>query len=157
MYKTNLASTVCVAVCVLGGLAVLGLPADDQAEAEAGAQAASDTSAAAGRYFEQRTYHAAPGKLEDLHKRFEDHTLRLFEKHGIESVGYWTPADGDAAKDTLVFLLAYPSKEAREASWKAFSQDPDWKKAHAESEADGPLVEKVEQLFMSPTDYSPLK
>jgi hypothetical protein len=155
MFKTNLARTLCVAVCALGGVAVLGLRADDQAGADA--QPAAEKSSTTGRYFEQRTYHAAPGKLEALHKRFRDHTLRLFEKHGIENVGYWTPADGDEAGNTLVFLLAYPDKEARDASWKAFAQDPDWKKAHAASEADGPLVEKVDQLFMSPTDYSPLK
>ena len=156
MSTIRLAKTLCV-VMTLGGLAAFTLRADDQAAAGAdGAQPAAE-SGAKGRYFEQRTYHAAPDKLDALHARFRDHTLRLFEKHGIESVAYWTPADGDAAKNTLVFLLAYPDKAAREASWKAFSEDPEWKKAHAESEANGPLVQKVEQLFMTPTDYSPLK
>ena len=159
MSKINLAKMMCVVLAALGGLAALTLRAEDRPAAadDAALPAADKTGAANGRYFEQRTYHAAPGKLEALHARFRDHTLRLFKKHGIESIAYWTPADGDAAKDTLVFLLAYPSKEAREASWKAFANDPEWKKAHAESEANGPLVEKVDQLFMTPTDYSPMK
>lgn len=110
-----------------------------------------------GRYFEMRTYHAAPGKLDALHVRFRDHTLRLFKKHGIQSVGYWTPAVEEGANGTLVFLLAYPSKEDREKRWNAFANDPEWKTAKAESEKDGPLVEKVEQVFMTPTDYSPMK
>ena len=155
MSKTHLARTLCV-VFALGsvGLAALNLraAADDQP-----AEASKATAGGKGRYFEMRTYHAAPGKLDALHARFRDHTLALFEKHGIESVAYWTPADGDAAKNTLVFLLAYPDRAAREASWKAFMDDPDWKKAHAASEADGPLVQKVDQVFMTPTDYSPLK
>ena len=155
MSKTNLGKMLCV-VCALGGLAALTLRAADEPVGDA-QPAADKPGEADGRYFEQRTYHAAPGKLEALHARFRDHTLQLFEKHGIESVAYWTPADGDAAKNTLVFLLAYPDKAARETSWKTFADDPAWKKAKAASEADGPLVQKVDQLFMSPTDYSPLK
>ena len=112
---------------------------------------------AKGKYFEMRIYTAAAGKMDALHARFRDHTLKLFKKHGIENVAYWTPADGDGAKNTLVYVLAYPDKKSCDASWKAFRDDPEWKKAHAESETDGPLVQKVEQLFMNPTDYSPLK
>jgi hypothetical protein len=114
-------------------------------------------SSAGGRFFEMRTYHTAEGKLEALHERFRNHTNRLFRKHGIEIVAYWTPADDPAAKDTLVFILAYPSREAREKSWQGFTNDPEWKKAAAESEKDGKLVTKVDQLFMNPTDYSPIK
>lgn len=106
------------------------------------------------RYFEMRTYTANPGKMEALHARFRDHTNRLFTKHSIEMVGYWNPV---APENTLVFVLAYPSKEAREASWKAFGGDPEWVKAKAESEKDGPLVSKAVSVFMLPTDYSPLK
>lgn len=161
MPKLNLAKMLCVViVAAVGGLAALNLRAQDRpaAPADDAALPAADKSGAAGsRYFEQRTYHAAPDKLEALHARFRDHTLALFKKHDIENVAYWTPADGDAAKNTLVFLLAYPNKEAREMSWKAFSADPEWKKAHADSEADGPLVQKVDQLFMTATDYSPMK
>jgi hypothetical protein len=104
------------------------------------------------RVLEMRIYHTAPGKMGDLHTRFRDHTLKLFKKHGIKSVGYWTPVDAPDSK--LLFLLEYPSKEAREASWKAFMADPDWQAAHKASEANGKLVEKVDQVFLEPLDYS---
>lgn len=109
------------------------------------------------RFFEMRTYHTPDGKLEALHDRFRQHTNRLFRKHGIEMVGYWTPADAPASKNTLVFILAYPSREEHQKRWNAFANDPEWQKAKAESERDGPLVTKVDQLFMNPTDYSPAK
>ena len=155
MTRTRLTMISCVAI-TLGGIVALNLRAADEPVAKPAA--AKEDGPAAARYFEMRTYHAAPGKLEALHDRFRDHTLRLFDKHGIESVAYWThaPADGTPA-DTLVFILAYKDKDAREAAWKAFQADPDWVKAKAESEANGPLVQKVDQVFMTPTDYSPLK
>ncbi|MBM3980929.1 MAG: NIPSNAP family protein [Planctomycetes bacterium] len=104
--------------------------------------------------YEMRTYYPAKGKMDALHARFKNHTLKLFEKHGITNVAYFTPlADKDAK---LVFFLSYPSKAAREKSWKAFLDDPDWKKAYADSEKDGKLVEKVEQRFLTTTEYSPL-
>ena len=159
MTKPRLARTLCV-VFALGGLAALTLRADDKPAAGGGARPAADKAAAAAdsRYFEMRTYHAAPGKLEALHDRFRDHTLRLFDKHGIESVAYWTSAAAEGKPaDTLVFILAYKDKEARESAWKAFGEDPDWVKAKAASEKNGPLVQKVDQVFMTPTDYSPLK
>ena len=105
------------------------------------------------RIFEMRTYYAAPGKLDDLHKRFREHTTSLFTKHGMTNLGYWTPIENPDSK--LVYVLAYPSREARDASWKAFMADPDWKKAQGESEVNGKLVAKVEQLFMTATDFSP--
>lgn len=106
------------------------------------------------RCYELRIYHAAPGKLDDLHQRFRNHTLRLFERHGITSVGYWVPIQNN--EDTrLFFLLSYPSREAREASWKAFVADPDWQAASKASEAQGVLVAKVENYFLGATDYSP--
>jgi hypothetical protein len=111
--------------------------------------------AAKTRYFEMRTYHTPAGKLDALNARFRDHTVALFKKHDIESIGYWTPEGGDGK--TLVYVLAYPNKEARETSWKAFQDDPEWKRAKEESERDGKLVEKVDQLFMTPTDYSPIR
>jgi hypothetical protein len=103
--------------------------------------------------FEMRTYFAAPGKLDDLNARFRDHTTKLFEKHGIQNVGYWTPADNKDNK--LVYILAFPSKEAHDSSWKEFGADPEWKKVVKESEANGKLVTKVESVFMHATDYSP--
>ena len=110
--------------------------------------AAADT-----RLFEMRTYYAAPGKLHDLNARFRNHTTKLFEKHGMTNLGYWMPIEN--ADNQLIYVLAYPSREAREASWKAFGADPDWKKAQSESEANGKLVAKVEQRFMIATDFSP--
>ena len=111
----------------------------------------------ADRVFEMRTYTTAPGRLDALHARFRDHTNKIFVKHGMQLVGYWTPTDDATASNTLIYILAYPSLEARQASWKGFSNDPDWKKAFAESRADGPIVTKVDSRFMTPTDYSPIK
>jgi hypothetical protein len=109
------------------------------------------------RYFEMRTYTANEGKLDALNARFRDHTTRLFEKHGMTNIGYWVPSEGDRSKDTLVYILAFPDKEARNKAFKEFAEDPDWKKAQSESEANGKLVKKVESIFMNPTDYSPIK
>ena len=108
------------------------------------------------RCFELRTYTAAPGKLEDLHNRFRNHTLELFEKHGITSIGYWVPMDKDGKPENkLTFLLAYKDREAREDAWKRFLDDSDWQKAFKASEANGPLVTKVENPYLVATDYSP--
>jgi hypothetical protein len=105
------------------------------------------------RFFELRTYHAEPGKLEALLTRFRDHTCKLFEKHGMTNVGYWVPADN---KDhLLVYLLAYPDRTARDAAWKGFLADEDWKKAAAASEVNGKLVGKIDELFLTATDFSP--
>jgi hypothetical protein len=109
------------------------------------------------RFFEMRTYIANPGKMSALHARFRDHTCKLFEKHGMTNVGYWSPITGDNAENTLVYILAYPSKEAREKSWKDFVADPDWVKAKADSEKDGVLVGKVISVFMTGADYSAIK
>src|SRR5687768_10692990 len=104
------------------------------------------------RCFELRTYTVAPGKLEDLHNRFRKHTLRLFEKHGVQSIGYWVPMDKDAKPENkLIFLLAYPGREAREKTWKAFADDPEWKDAVKASEANGRLVTKVENPYLDAT------
>jgi hypothetical protein len=110
------------------------------------------------RVFEMRTYHAHEGKGPDMHKRFREHTCDLFKKHGMELVGFWTPTTAEKGKDdTLVYILAYPSMEAREKSWKAFQDDPEWKQVFADSHKNGPIVKKVDQLFLNPTDYSPIK
>ena len=110
------------------------------------------------RCFELRTYHAAPGKLEALNARFRDHTCALFKQHGMEVVGFWIPADADkGATNTLVYLLAHKSRAEAKKSWAAFGADPDWKKARADSEVNGKLTEKVESVFLSATDYSPVK
>lgn len=105
------------------------------------------------RVFEMRIYYAAPGKLDALNARFRDHTTKLFTKHGITNIGYWMPIDNPESK--LVYVLAYPSREARETAWKAFGADPDWQTARKASEENGKLVAKVETLFMKTTDFSP--
>ncbi len=110
------------------------------------------------RCFELRTYHAAPGKLEALHARFRDFTNKLFVKHGMEVIGFWVPVNKDGQyENTLVYILAFPSHEARDKAWKEFGADPEWKKVKADSEKNGPLVEKVDSQLMTATDYSPVK
>lgn len=105
------------------------------------------------RVFEMRTYYANPGKLEALNARFREHTLKLFERHGIENIGYWVPVENP--ENMLVYVVAYPDRAAREASWKAFFADPDWQAAFADSTEDGKLVARVDSRFMTVTDYSP--
>jgi hypothetical protein len=138
----------CIAV-ILGvaitGLAVLTAPI-----------VAAD-SPSAGKVYELRTYTANPGKLEALHARFRDHTCRLFKKHGMELIGFWTPMNGDEAKNTLIYIIAFPSVEAQKAAWKAFNNDPEWKQAKANSEKEGVLVPKAQSKNLKATDYSPLR
>jgi hypothetical protein len=106
------------------------------------------------RVYELRTYFAAPGKLDALNARFRDHTLKLFEKHGITNVGYWVPIDN--AENKLIYLLAFPSREARNQSFKAFGADPAWRSAAKASEVNGRLLAKPpENVFLQATDYSP--
>jgi hypothetical protein len=110
------------------------------------------------RVFEIRTYYAMPGKLEDLHARFRNHTVKLFKKHGMEIVGFWGPTDKETGSENkLVYILAYPSREAREQAWRGFRSDPDWQAAQKKSEENGKLVEKVESAILMATDYSPVK
>jgi hypothetical protein len=105
------------------------------------------------RVFEMRTYTAEAGQLDALNARFRDHTLKLFEKHGITSLGYWTPIENTENK--LIYVLSYPSREARENSWKEFSADPDWIAVRNASREKGKLVTKVESVFLTATDFSP--
>jgi hypothetical protein len=107
------------------------------------------------RVFELRTYHTHPGALPALERRFRDHTLGLFERHGLEIVAFFTPTDDGG--NTLVYLLAFDSREAADTAWAAFRADPEWIAVKAASEADGPVVEHVESVFLDPTDYSPLR
>jgi hypothetical protein len=120
------------------------------------ALAAAAPAADAPRVFELRTYIAAEGKMEALNARFREHTVELFEKHGMEVIGFWTP-EGTEGANTLVYLMAYPSAEERAKSWKAFADDPEWKKVYAESQKDGSLTTKIESKILAPTDYSPMK
>jgi hypothetical protein len=104
------------------------------------------------RLFELRTYQAEPGKLDALLSRFRDHTCKLFEKHGMTNVGYWVPVENPDR--LLIYLLAYPDRAARDASWKGFLADEDWRTAAAASEADGKLVAKIGERFLTATDFS---
>jgi hypothetical protein len=109
------------------------------------------------RVFEVRTYTTHDARLDALHARFRNHTMRLFEKHGMTNVAYWTPDDPALAQKTLVYVLAHRSREAAKRSWDAFRADPEWQKVRTESEADGPIVVRVESVFGEATDYSPLR
>jgi hypothetical protein len=106
--------------------------------------------------FELRTYTTHEGKLDNLNARFRDHTVRLFKKHGMESVGYWVPTDGPQSENTLIYVLKHKSREAAQASWQAFLADPEWKKVAAESQQDGQILAKrPESVFLEAADYSP--
>ena len=111
----------------------------------------------ADRVFELRTYTAPPGKLALLHRRFREHTMEIFTRHGMTNVAYWTPQDSTLRENTLVYLLAFPNREAARQSWAAFGADSEWQRVRAESEANGKIVEKVTSLFLDPTDFSPMK
>jgi hypothetical protein len=106
--------------------------------------------------YELRVYHANEGKLDDLLKRFREHTTRLFEKHGIKNVAYWTPLDDPLKGRTLIYILAHPSREAATSNWNAFRDDPEWQKVRDASEANGKLVDKIDSTFMALTDFSPV-
>jgi hypothetical protein len=116
--------------------------------AAVGASAAEDA-----RVFEMRTYYAAPGRLDALLARFRDHTVKLFEKHGMTNIGYWVPVENTENK--LVYVLAFPSRDARDKAFKEFGADPAWQKARKESEASGKIVAKIESVFLKATDFSP--
>ncbi len=109
------------------------------------------------RVFEMRTYYAAPGKMEALHARFRDHTCKLFKKHGMALIGFWSPIDAKEAEQKMIYVLAFPSKSAADKSWQAFRDDPAWKEARAASEKNGKLVDRAESVYLNPTDYSPVK
>jgi hypothetical protein len=105
--------------------------------------------------FELRVYHAAAGKLAELEARFRDHTIKIFDRHGLKSVAYWTPMDEPDKSNTLIYILQHPSREAAAANWKAFQDDPEWKSVKEKSEANGKLVDKVDSTYMVMTDFSP--
>lgn len=130
---------------VFGGFAVNAIPA------RAATRPADD------RVFEIRTYTVAPGQLPALNRRFRDNTVRIFNRLGMTSVGYWTPLDSVTSQTTLIYVLAHPSREAATKSWAAFRTDPEWQQVSQKTAAEGLKVLKVESVFASPTDYSPIK
>lgn len=108
------------------------------------------------RVYELRTYTAVAGRLPALHARFRDHTMRLFEKHGMRNVAYWTPTDSARRDNTLIYVLSHASREAADASWRAFAADTAWIRVRNASEADGPILARApERTWMVATDYSP--
>lgn len=107
--------------------------------------------------YELRTYTTHPGKLDTLHARFRNHTIKLFEKHGMTNMMYWVPQDEPRKSNTLIYIVKHKSRQAAEASWKAFREDPAWIKVKTETEAPGPIVQKVESVFMDLAPYSPAK
>jgi hypothetical protein len=119
--------------------------------------AADSAQSAANRVFELRTYTAPEGKLGDLNARFRNHTMRIFERHGMKNVGYWVPQDAPAKDNTLIYIISHASREAAKKSWADFQADPEWKKVSAESQVNGRIVSGLVSVFMEPTDYSPIK
>ena len=111
----------------------------------------------ASRVYELRTYTATDGKLGDLQARFRNHTMRIFEKHGMKNVGYWVPQDAPAKDNTLIYIISHESREAAKISWSAFAKDPEWQKVNKESNANGPILKGVVSVYMDATDYSPMK
>ena len=109
------------------------------------------------RVFEIRTYYTFPGRLEALNKRFREHTMKMFEKHGMTNVAYWTPQDSPGKDNTLIYVISHASREQAKANWAAFIADPEWKKIAEESQKDGKIVERIESVFVDATDYSPIK
>jgi len=113
--------------------------------------------AQAGKVYELRTYTAPEGKLGDLHARFRNHTIRIFNNHGMKSIGYFSPQDAPLSQNTLIYILEHPSRDEAKKHWAEFQADPEWKKVSEESQKDGRIVSKVESVFMTATDYSPMK
>ena len=109
------------------------------------------------RVFELRTYTCYDGKLEALQANFRDHHLETFKRHGIESIGYWVPADPELSKNTLIYLLAHPSRAAAQKNWAELLKDPEFLKVASESKKNGEMVKKVESVYLDPTDFSPMK
>jgi NIPSNAP len=121
----------------------------------AAAQEKAGAVQSASTVYELRVYHVYEGKLDDVLRRFRDHTTKLFEKHGMKNLAYWTPTDEPLKGKTLVYILAHPSREAATANWQAFRDDPEWQSVRDKSEANGKLVEKIDSTYLTLTDFSP--
>jgi len=114
------------------------------------------TADAQDRVYELRTYTTHEGKLENLHARFRDHTMELFEKQGMQNHAYWVPTEGERADNTLVYIISHESMDAAQESWQAFREDSQWKQVATESEKDGKILAKrPDSIYMKPTDFSP--
>jgi len=140
MKASHLISFVCVSLLTLGMTTI----AQSQAQPP-------------NHVYELRMYHTLPGKLGDLQKRFRDHTITIFNKHDMKSLGYWVPQDAPNSDNLLIYILEHPSRDAATKNWAAFNTDPEWVKVKTESEANGKIVDHVDNYFMNPTDYSKIK
>jgi hypothetical protein len=109
------------------------------------------------RVYELRTYTTAPGRLPALLNRFGGGEVDLFVKHGMTSVGYWVPDDGELSQSTLVYMVAHSDRKAAVSSWSAFSDDPVWHEMRDKSREDGPIVTNVVNQFLDPTNFSPAR
>jgi hypothetical protein len=145
---TKISVFLTLSILCIGGLLLSGSVFNDLENEE---HAASD------RVFEMRTYITHEGKLNDLHDRFSNHTMGLFEKHGMVNIGYWVPQDEEASQNTLIYIIAHESVEAAERSWDAFRNDPEWQEVYEASHADGVIVKEVESIFMDATPYSQIQ
>ena len=131
---------------VFAGGIVLGQALGGPAHAQSG-----------GSVYELRTYTANEGKMEGLLDEFRGYAARIFERHGMENVGYWVPTDAPRSEDTLIYILRHDSREAAQQSWSAFIEDPEWRAAYEELNADGRLAAAVESMFLEATDFSPMQ
>ncbi len=136
-----------LSACLLAAAAVVGY----------GVMKTTSAEASSTRVYELRTYHCNEGKLDALNARFRDHTIAIFKKHGMKSVGYWVPADGPEHANELIYIISHESRDAAKKNWDDFRADPEWQKVQKESEANGKLVAKVDSVFMDPTNYSMMK
>ncbi|HUE70544.1 MAG TPA: NIPSNAP family protein [Pirellulaceae bacterium] len=121
----------------------------------AGNSTGQEKKVTAPRLYELRTYTTEPGRLDALNARFRNHTLKLFEKHGMRNEMYWVPTDPALSKNTLIYVVSHESEAAAKKSWDAFRADPEWIKARDASEKDGKIVAGLTSVYMTPTDYSP--
>jgi hypothetical protein len=143
-------------VAAMSAAFVLGFLARGVVPGEGVLQAQSSRSQS-DRVYELRTYTAPDGKLGELNARFRNHTMRIFQKHGMTNVAYFTPQDAPLSQNTLVYLISHASREAAKESWAAFGKDPEWQKVAQESQVNGKIVASVVSQFLVPTDYSPVK
>jgi hypothetical protein len=107
--------------------------------------------------YEMRTYWAAPGKVEALHNRFRTLTVHIFQRLGMQMVGFWAPQPATPESGSLVYILAFEDKAAMDKAWDIFRADLEWIAGKKASEVDGALVEKISSVLLNPTDYSPLQ
>lgn len=140
--RRTLSMSLLVLSCLV--LSSLGFPAQAQAQMNEGP------------VYELRTYKSTPGNLDKLLARFRDHTMRIFEKHGMTNIAYWVPVDPELSKNTLVYLLRHDSMAAAEASWQAFGADPEWHEVAENSNRDGQILDSLTRQYMSMTDFSPV-